>query len=61
MEIDHYNNPKIKPETAVAMLKKNGISVTIDEAKIILEFMYFLAELSINQDLTDNKNLDKTL
>ena len=61
METYHYHDGMIRPEIAVAVLKKNGIIVTIEEAKIILEFMYFLAQLSMDQHFTDNKNLDKTL
>ena len=45
----------IKPEIAVEVLKKNGITVTIDEAKTILEFMYFLADLAMDQYFKDNK------
>lgn len=58
----HYHHDGlIKPEVAVSVLKKNGITVTLEEAKSILDFMYFLANLSIDQHFIDNKSLDKTL
>jgi hypothetical protein len=61
METYHYHDGMIRPEVAVSVLKKNGIIVTIEEAKSILEFMYFMAHLSMDQHFTDNKSLDKTL
>jgi len=61
MEVEHYHDGMIKAEVAIGILKKNGIIVTIEEAKTILEFMYFLANLSIDQHFTDNKNLIKPL
>jgi hypothetical protein len=61
MDTHHYHDGMIKPEIAVGVLKKNGITVTVEQAKTILAFMYFLAELSMDQHFTNNKNLDKTL
>jgi hypothetical protein len=49
MEIEHYNQTMIKPEIAVEMLAKNGIKVDIEEAKNILELLYFLVNLSVDQ------------
>lgn len=43
----------IKPEIAVEVLKNNGILVSIEEAKNILEVMYFFANLSIDQLVTE--------
>ncbi len=46
----NFDNPgMIRPETAVAVLKKNGVTVTIEEAKAILEFMYVLSDLALDQ------------
>ena len=61
METYHYHEGMIRPEIAVGVLKKNGIIVTIDEAKTILEFMYFITQIAMDQHFTDNKNLVKTL
>lgn len=48
MEVEPYNPGMIKAEKAVEILKKKGIIVNIEEAKNLLEFMYFLANLSID-------------
>jgi len=39
----------VTPEKAVEILKKNGTIVTIDEAKLILDFMYKIGKLSVGQ------------
>ncbi|WP_169304435.1 hypothetical protein [Pedobacter frigoris] len=49
MEIEHYNLDMIKPEIAIEILAKNGIIVTREEAKKVLELLYFLVKLSVNQ------------
>ncbi|MDI3321355.1 hypothetical protein [Pinibacter soli] len=38
----------ISPEKIVEILKEHGTHVTIEEAKIILEFMNNLASIAIN-------------
>lgn len=40
---------RVTPEQAVKVLKAHGTDVTSDEAKIILEFMYNFAKLSVGQ------------
>nr|MCS3814772.1 hypothetical protein [Mucilaginibacter sp. X4EP1] len=37
----------ITPEKAVEILKQHGTTVTIAEAKLILDFMYKIAKLSV--------------
>lgn len=39
----------ITPEHAVKILRKNGVEVNEDQSKIILDFLYILAKLTINQ------------
>lgn len=39
----------LTPEKAVEILKKYGTIVTVEEAKLILDFMYKLAKLSVEQ------------
>jgi len=41
----------ITPEQAIAILKKNGREVNEKEAEKILEFLYFLAKLIVNQNV----------
>jgi len=45
MEISE--NDKITPEKAIEILKKGGLEVTHDQAKLILEFLYKLADITI--------------
>ncbi len=40
-------NDKITPERAIEILKKGGLEVTHDQAKLILEFLYKLADITI--------------
>lgn len=42
---------KITPEKAAEILKKSGMDVTLEQAKLILEFLYKLAEISVAQYL----------
>jgi hypothetical protein len=42
---------KISPEKAVTMLRKKGLYVTPSEAKNILELLYILAKLEVDQYL----------
>lgn len=42
---------RISPEKAIEILKKDGIEVTINEAIIILEFLYQIAEITVEQYL----------
>lgn len=39
----------ITPEKAVEILKQHGTKVTVAEAKLILDFMYKIAKLSVEQ------------
>ena len=55
MEIEHYNLEMIKPETAINILAKNGIILNREEAKNVLELLYYLVKLSVNQ-IVDNEN-----
>jgi hypothetical protein len=40
---------KITPEKTVEILKKGGLEVTIEQAKLILEFLYRLADITLSQ------------
>ncbi len=42
-------NDKITPEEAVEILKKRGLEVTIEQAKLILDFLCKLADITIAQ------------
>jgi hypothetical protein len=47
------NKDIINSEIVIEILKKNGIIITIEEAKNILETMDFLVNLSIDQLVTE--------
>jgi hypothetical protein len=42
---------KISHERAVKLLKEDGIDVTVEQAKVILDFMYDMAEIVVEQYL----------
>lgn len=43
---------RIPPEKAVKILKEDGIEVTIEQAKVILDFLYEMAEIAVDQYLS---------
>lgn len=49
MEVEHYNQDMLKPEIAIEILAKNGVKISIEEAKKVLELLNFLVKLSVNQ------------
>ncbi|RKR81847.1 hypothetical protein BDD43_2007 [Mucilaginibacter gracilis] len=55
MESEHHNQSNIRPEIAVQILAKNGIKVNVDEAKNILELLFFLVNLSVDQLVDQDK------
>lgn len=42
---------RISAEKALEILKRDGIIITADEAKIVLEFLYQMSEIVIKQYL----------
>lgn len=45
---------KLTPKQAVSILANQGITVSEDDAQKILEFIYSLAEMTIEQILNSN-------
>lgn len=45
-----YNKRNITIEKAIEVLAGNGIKVTSEKAEEILDLMYFLAKLIVNQN-----------
>uniref|UniRef100_F4CEL0 Uncharacterized protein n=2 Tax=Sphingobacteriaceae TaxID=84566 RepID=F4CEL0_SPHS2 len=39
----------VTPEQAVKILRKKGVEVNESQAKVILDFLYILAKLTVNQ------------
>jgi hypothetical protein len=44
---------QLSPENAVEILSNHGAYVSLEEAALIIEFMYKLANLALNQYVTD--------
>ena len=49
MEVTYSTKRNITPDKAVEILAKYGRKVTIEEAKIILDLMYKIGKLSVDQ------------
>lgn len=43
---------RISPEKAIELLRDDGVEVTIEQVKVILEFMYQMAEIVVDQYLS---------
>lgn len=46
------------PEMVITILKKHGTIVTLEEAKLIIEFLKKLAEISIRTCLNEENKLE---
>jgi len=51
MENEFYYVGGVRPEKAQQILKQNGIEVTLDESRNILELLIILVNLSMDQIL----------
>ena len=47
----------ITPEIAMKILQEHGTNVTLEEAKLILDFMYNLGKLAVNQYVINIEDL----
>lgn len=46
---------KVTPAIAMAILKKNGIEVSVENAKLILDCLYHLANIAVTQSKSNEK------
>ena len=51
----HPERRNLTPEKAVRILKRHGRKVSLKEARLMLDLMYNLAILSLNQVLKDER------
>ncbi|WP_293312327.1 hypothetical protein [Pedobacter sp. UBA5917] len=51
----HPERRNITPEKAVRILKRYGRKVSLKEARLMLDFMYNFAILSLNQVINDER------
>ncbi|MBA2763033.1 MAG: hypothetical protein H0U39_13945 [Segetibacter sp.] len=47
--IETSENGKITPERAIEILGKGGLEVNFEQAKLILKFLYQMADIAIDQ------------
>jgi hypothetical protein len=50
---DKYCTPEIQPESIIGYFNASGISLTIEQARILLSLMYLLAEIAL--DIAENE------
>lgn len=48
----------ISPQKAMELLRKDGINVDIEQAKIIMDFLYQMAEIVVNTYLFQENNVN---
>ena len=48
--IKRHDMKEVKPETVIEILKKHNIHISINEAKLILNFMVKLARISLTKN-----------
>lgn len=53
------NVRSVQPQNVVEILKKEGIIITHDQAKLILDFMYQLANIALDVYENHEKTLAK--
>ena len=49
LSVDEIDERVIKPERVIQMLKEDGMIVTIEQANLILEILYKLADIALSQ------------
>lgn len=54
-----HEKRSITAEKAVKILKENGTTITLNEAQIILDLMYKMARLAVNQYITHTNTYNK--
>ena len=49
MQVNYSEKRNVSPEKAVALLSKQGITISLEEAEIVVSFLYLLAEIFTNE------------
>lgn len=55
-EMENEELIRIAPDRAIKVLRKDGIDVNIEEAQIILDFLYIVAKIAIEQYVNVREN-----
>jgi hypothetical protein len=56
VKVNTIQKRNITPAQAIKILEKNGIQATEEEARKILDFLYFLAKLAVHQYFNEKKD-----
>ena len=49
--MEYSENERVSVDKAVEILKNGGLDVTKEQAKLILDFLYKLADISLSENL----------
>ncbi|TFF38481.1 hypothetical protein [Mucilaginibacter psychrotolerans] len=58
MKAGNSEKRNVTPEQTIKTLRENNIEVSENDAKEILDFLYFLAKLAVNQYIKDMGGLE---
>jgi hypothetical protein len=58
MKSDSSKKRSVTTEQAIKMLSDEGLEINEKEAEEILDFLYFLAKLTVNQLIKSNSKVD---
>jgi len=53
-------NRKVKPADVIKILSKYGREISREDAQKILDFLYFLGKLTVNQYIKENSTADNS-
>jgi hypothetical protein len=54
--VESRKKQKVTPEIVVEILKKHDSVISVNDAGLILDFMYSLAKLALQQQVTNEKS-----
>lgn len=59
MDVESTGKRNVTPEKAMEVLKNNGVEISKKNAEELLDLMYFLAKLSVDQYIKEVSNIEK--
>jgi len=59
MKVETAGKRNVTPEKAIEILKENGVEISEKNAEELLDLMYFLAKLSVDQYIKELSNSKK--
>ncbi|QJD94363.1 hypothetical protein HH214_15500 [Mucilaginibacter robiniae] len=61
MKVGPSEKRSVTPQQAIELLEKHGCQVTKEEAEKLLDFLYFLGKLTVDQLLKDSEALNLSI